>query len=129
VCGTSIFDSYGATADAVYRDPEVALRRAIVFPGFGYSALGLGGVGAVVGFLAVACAVVGVMLLASGELVGLVLVATFGGLWAVSVFDVVQLARGGATSMLRPRVLSIIGGAVVGLLLLTVLVAFQEVTG
>ncbi len=128
VCGTTIFDSYGAGTDRKAADPEGALRRAIIFPGFGYPVLGLGAIGAVVGFLAVASAIVGVMMLLAGETVGLVLLVVFLAIWAVSIVDVVRMAGGERTPLLRPRVLSIVGGIVVAVLLLTVLAAFQSAT-
>ena len=109
-------------------DPEGALRRSIIFPGLGYSLLGYGAIGAVVGFLAVACALVGVMLLVAGELAGIFLLVIFVAIWAGSIFDIVQLARGGSEPLLRPRVLSVVGGVVVILLMVMVLLAFQSAT-
>ena len=127
-CGAAIFDSYGARESDRERDPEAALRRSFIFPGFGYGPLGHGAIGVIAGFLATASLVVGVMLLAAGELLGLFLLALFLMIWAVSVVDVIRLAQGEKEPLLRPRVLSIAGGLVVALLFLSVLVAFQAAT-
>ena len=127
-CGTSIYDSYGAASERAAADPEAALKRAVIFPGLGYSPLGYGGIGAVVGFLAVACGAVAVMLLVAGELIGLFLLLMFIGIWVASVMDIAQLARGGSEPLLRPRVLSALGGVVVIVLFLMVLLTFQSAT-
>jgi ribosomal protein L40E len=126
-CGTSIYDSYGARRESS-ADREAAVRRSFIFPGFGYGSLNLAGIGAVAGFLAIASLVVGAMLLVAGELVGLVLLAAFAALWAVSILDVARLSRGERVPLLRPRTLSFVGGLVVVLLLVTVAVAFQSAT-
>lgn len=127
-CGTSIYDSFGAMSESSAPDPVAARRRSLIFPGFGYGSLGMAGIGVVVGFLAIACLVVGTMLLLADELVGLVLLASFATLWAGSVVDVARLARGERVPLLRPRVLSFVGGTVVLLLLVTVVAAFQSAT-
>lgn len=127
-CGTSIYDSYGARSESFAVDPEAALRRSFIIPGFGYGSLDMAGIGVVAGFLAIASLVVGTMLLLAGELVGLPLLAVFVALWAVSIIDVARLARGERVPLLRPRMLSFVGGIVVLLLLVTVAVAFQSAT-
>ena len=128
VCGLSIYDSYGADSDRAASDPETALRRAIIFPGFGYGSLGFGGIGVVAGFLAVAALVVGGMLVIAGELIGIILIVAAVAIWAISIIDVVRLAQGEPVPLLRPRVLSIVGGFVVILLMATVMLAFQSAT-
>lgn len=127
-CGLSIYDSYGADSGQKAADPETALRRSIIFPGFGYGSLGFGGIGMVTGFLAVASVIVGGMLVIAGELSGIVLIVTFVAIWAISVVDVIRLAQGEPVPLLRPRVLSVVGGIVVVLLLAMVLIAFQSAT-
>jgi hypothetical protein len=88
----------------------------------------MAGIGVVAGFLAVAALVVGTMLLVADELIGLLLLAVFLALWATSVLDVARLAGGERVPLLRPRTLSLVGGIVVVLLLVTVAVAFQSAT-
>ncbi len=128
VCGLSIYDSYGAEGERAAFDPETALRRSIIFPGFGYGSLGFGGIGLVAGFLAIAAMVVGGMLVIVGELIGVILIVAAVAIWAISIVDVVRLAQGEPVPLLRPRVLSIVGGFVVILLLTTVMLAFRSAT-
>lgn len=128
VCGLSIYDSYGAGSDQAAFDPETALRRSIIFPGFGYGSLGFGGIGVVAGFLSIAAMMVGGMLVIAGELIGIILIVAAVAIWVISIVDVVRLAQGEPVPLLRPRVLSIVGGFVFILLMATVMLAFQSAT-
>jgi hypothetical protein len=125
-CGVSIFDSIAPRTEDV-PVPEDVMRRGAWFPGLGYSLVGQSAVGVVVALLAVAAGVTGLSMALSGAPAGIALVVVCIGIWAVAAFDAYRMAKG-ASMMMTPRALSVVGGIVVLIILVTVAQAFTTVS-
>jgi len=112
VCGTTIFETMGGATDEITLTQDQGLRLGLV-PGLAHARMGEPVVGFIIAVLVLACLGFGFVFIAAGGavwglVVGLVGLAT----WGVSVFDVNQRIAG-AAPILRPRVMTIIGGLVV----------------
>ena len=112
VCGTTIFETMGGATDEITLTQDQGLRLGLV-PGLAHARMGEPVVGFIIAVLVLACLGFGFVFITSGGavwglVVGFVGLAT----WGVSVFDVNQRIAG-AAPILRPRVMTIIGGLVV----------------
>lgn len=114
-CESPIFASFGR-AEINPMQPEAAVGRALIVPGWGHAALGLGAVGFLVGFLVLATLLAGLALGIGGVGVGWALVVVALAVWGVSVIDVTRLRSGEAQPLLRPRVMTVLGGLVMAVL-------------
>lgn len=124
-CGVSIFDSIAPKQSEAPAADDV-LRRGAWFPGLGYGLVGQSAIGVVVALLAIAAGGTGLSMALSGAPAGIILVAICIGIWAVSAFDAYRVAQG-AQMILTPRALSVVGGVVVLIILVTVAQAFSTV--
>lgn len=112
ICGTTIFETMGGTRDRVDLTKDQALRLGLV-PGLAHGRLGEPVLGLIVGVLVVACLLFAVLLILSGGAVWGLIVGLMGLMtWGISVFDV-HLRITGSPPVLRPRVITIIGGVVI----------------
>ena len=98
------------------------MRLALV-PGLAHARLGEPILGFIVGLLVVACLGFAVVFIQSDAVLWGLIVGVIGILtWAVSVFDVNQRIAG-ATPVLRPRVMTILGGVVILVIMIAGFVA------
>ena len=112
VCGTTIYRTMGADTNEITLSQDQGLRLALV-PGLAHARLGDPVMGFIVGILVLACIGFSLLFITGGGPVwgligGLVGILT----WAVSIFDVNQRIAGNAP-ILRPRVMTILGGVVI----------------
>lgn len=121
VCGTSIFEAFGATEDG---KPEITERQATLWaliPGMGHSKAGFGLLGLTVAMLIGFTFFSSVGLIASSQLVasaffGLVTMA----LWGVSIVDAVALSDG-RKPLLEGRVITYLAGGLVAIIIILVI--------
>lgn len=115
-CGTSIFTAFGAEdeerSDA---DPQKALLRSALFPGFGHGYAGHGVLGSAIGGLMLMALGFGIAMAVTGAgRFGWPLILLAIAVWVVAAIDAVRIASGQAgTILLRPRVITALVGVVV----------------
>ena len=125
-CGASMFDTFGDRDIAV--DPGQAALWSLV-PGLGLAKAGQGLLGLSAGLLIGMALAAGALFLSSGSTaIGVVLTLTGIGVWAISAHDAYRFALGDAKgTFLRPRVLTVIAGGVLGLMALALVLASGRV--
>lgn len=112
VCGTTIFQTMGAEEHDVTLTQDQGLRLGLV-PGLAHARLGEPVLGFILAVLVLACLAFGLIFISSGGAIWGLVVGFVGLLtWGVSIFDVNQRIAG-AAPILRPRVMTIIGGLVI----------------
>lgn len=112
VCGTTIFQTMGAETDEITLSQDQGLRLGLV-PGLAHGRLGEPVLGFIIALLVLACVAFAVVFIQSGGAVWGLIVGLVGLLtWVVSIVDVNQRIAG-ATPLLRPRVMTILGGVVI----------------
>lgn len=126
-CGVSIFESL-TPPEAAKADPQTIFRRGLLVPGWGYAAVGQAAFGVVAGFLALAGLVSGLAMVFTGLFLGVIPILVAFGIWAASAADASRIGAG-HVPMLTPRMLSVAGGVVAIVLLITIAQAFGRATG
>lgn len=123
VCGTTIYQNYGAVADERPTvDTESALRWGLI-PGAGHAKAGHGLLGLTVGFLVVMTLLLSFMLVSGSQVgLGLGIGVVAVGLWAVSVYDATRLSAGADDGiLLKPRVITVVAGLIVVVIIVIVM--------
>ena len=122
VCGATIFQAMGADTEEVTMSQDQALGLALV-PGLAHARLAEPILGFIIGILVLACLGFAFLFIQSGGVVWGLVVGVVGLLtWGVSVFDVNQRIAG-APPVLRPRVITILGGVVILIIMVAGFVA------
>lgn len=125
-CGVSIFDSL-TPPDATQQEPQVVFRRGLLVPGLGYASVGQAAFGFVAGVLSVAGLVSGLAMVFTGLLLGVIPILVAAAIWMASALDAARVAAGHVPT-LTPRMLSIAGGIVAIVLMITIAQAFARAT-
>ncbi len=122
VCGTTIFETMGAETDEITLTREQGLRMGLI-PGWAHARLGEPLLGLMIAILVAACVVFAIVFIQSGGAVWGLVVGLVGLLtWGVSLFDVNQRIAG-AAPILKPRVMTILGGVVIVVIMVAGFVA------
>lgn len=122
VCGTTIFQTMGADGDEPAITADQGFRLGVV-PGLAHSRLGEPVLGLIIGILVIACLAFATLLILSGGVLWGLIVGVVGLItWATSIADVNQRIAGSAP-ILRPRVITILGGIVILVIMLAGFVA------
>ena len=127
-CGASVFDSFGVGGGRPSVAPEKALAWSAL-PGLGLAKSGQGLLGLSIGLLIALSLGAGALFVTEGSAAaGVMLMITAVIIWLVSAHDAYRWARREETAvLLRPRVVTILAGLVIGLMVVAFVVAGERV--
>ncbi|MFQ5968466.1 MAG: hypothetical protein ACE5MI_12790 [Acidimicrobiia bacterium] len=128
VCGSSMLESSGATTSQFDIEPAVAVLWSAI-PGAGLAKAGQGLLGLSAGLLIGMALSAGALFLPTGaDGIGVVLILVGLVVWGITAHDAHRFATGDTEGvLLRPRILTFVGGGVIALMALAFIITSAQV--